>query len=121
MKVVAVFLQVFAEGVIVIPAKALEKFSASLGNIDAPLRLAIPQSLAGRTMIGAKIGVCFHRRAVGVERENVRRHGSGIFVTRIIPNAVQNGFQIITLKQPIVFEKLVDGQSPGMARRRDCC
>lgn len=47
MKVVAILFEVFTEGIIVIPAKALEEFGASFRNIHAPLRLVIAQPLAG--------------------------------------------------------------------------
>jgi hypothetical protein len=118
MEVVAVFFQVFAESTVVITAKEFEEFGAGFEYIDPSLRLAIAQALAGRPVVGAKIGVCFYRSAVRMEGENVSGDGSGIFVARIVANAVQNGFQAVLLKQAIVFEELIDGESACLAHRQ---
>ena len=67
MEVIAVFIQVFAETVVVLPAEDLEEFGARFGDVDPPLRLVVAQALARRAVVRAKISVGFDRGAIDVE------------------------------------------------------
>ena len=69
-------------------------------------------------MVGAKVGICFPGGTIRVKGKNVRGHRSGILIARIVLNAIENGFQMMILKQAVVFEELVDG-GPACAAQRE--
>jgi len=116
-EVVTIFFEVFTKLVVVVPAKEFEEFGAGFGDIDAPLRLIVAQAFARRAEIRAKIRIGFHRGAVGVKRINVGGHSPGIFIARVALNTVQNRVEVVSAKQSMVFEKLVDGDSACGAHR----
>ena len=101
-KVVAIFREVLTKLVVIISAKELEELGAGFGDVDAPLRFFVAQAFARRAVIGAKIGVGFHRGAVGVKRINVGGNGSGIFIARVALNAIEDRIQIVIQKQSMI-------------------
>ena len=113
-QVVAVLMKIFEEVVVIFPAEKLEEFGAGGGDIDAPLRLVIAQTFARQPVVSAKISIGRNRRAVGVEGEDIRGHGSRILVARVAVDAVEDGGKIVLPEQPLVCQENVDG---GSSRR----
>ena len=128
MKVVAVLLEVFAEGIVVFAAKDLEKFGAGLGDVHTPLRLIIPQTLARRPEIRAQIGVGFNGGTIRMERENIGDNRTWILVAGVSMKAVEYGIKVALLKQPQVFDENINrdftdgthrqGKEPRGVKRR---
>ena len=114
MEIVTVFLQIFEKAVTLFPAKTSEEFGASFENIDTPSRLVVAQALTGQPVICAKIGIGFHRGAVGVERENIGRHGARIIIARVPVDAVEDRIKVVRSQQSLILEENIYG-SPA------CC
>lgn len=72
MEVVTVFGQKFAEAVVVLAAEKLQEPGAGFGDIDSTLCFIVAQAFSRRSLITAKPGIRFDRRAIGVERIDVR-------------------------------------------------
>ena len=69
------------EAAVILSPEEPEEFRARPGDVHAPLRLVIAQPLARRPDVGAKPGVRLHRRAIGMEGEDIRA-STAIRVTR---------------------------------------
>ena len=100
MAIVAIFVQVGAKVGVILPAEELAKFGASGGHVHAALRILVPQAFARRAVVGAKPSIGFDGRAVGVERKNVRRDGTGLLVARVAVDAVESRVATERLELP---------------------
>lgn len=108
-EVVAILIQILEKLSVIFPSEEPEEFGAGFGDVHAPLRLVVAQTLTGRPVIGAKISGSFHGGAVGVKGEDVGRDRPRILITRIAVDAVEDGVKAETLEQPLVFEEKLDG------------
>ena len=94
-EVVVVLVQEFAELGVVLVAEELEEFGAGGRDVHAPLRLFVAQALARRAVVGAKLGIGFHRSAVGVEGKDIGGHRPGMLVAGIGVDAVEDGIKLL--------------------------
>lgn len=119
-QVVAVFVEKFAEGVVIFSSEEFEQFPARFGYVHAVLRLFVEQALARCSVVGAEPRVRFHWRAVHVKGNHVRAHGPRFFVARIAIDAIERGVEVVFAKKPRVFEHHLDGCAACITDREAC-
>ena len=64
-------------------------------------------------MIGAEVGIGLHRRAVGMEGEDVGGRGPGAVIPRVTMDAVQLGLQVAVPQAPQIRQQAVPGRLSG--------
>lgn len=89
MEIVAIFVEVGPEVVVVCSAEMSEEFSAGFGDIDPAARFVVTETFARGTVVGAEKSVGDDWCAVSMERVDVSSHRATIFVAGITSNAIE--------------------------------
>jgi hypothetical protein len=110
-KIVAVFIEVSAEVIVIFSSIMVEEFGADFWNIDMPLGFVIAQTLAGWSKISTKICICFGGGTIGVKRINVGPDDAWIFLARVTLDTIQQRIKATLLQESLVLLKDVDGDS----------
>jgi hypothetical protein len=90
-QIVAGFLEMVGESLVIRAAKPQEQFGAHGGDFDAAPGFGVKQALAGGAVICAEPSVGLNRCAIGMERIHVGGQGDGLVVPRVAVDAVEFG------------------------------
>ena len=89
-KIVTAIFEMLRKPVAVFTPKSFQKRCTRFRNIGASQRLIVAQTLRGCLRVTTKIGVRFDRGAVGMERVNIRRYRTAVFIAWIPANAIKH-------------------------------
>jgi hypothetical protein len=82
-----------------------EECGADTGNFNAPLRLIVAKTFAGRPVIRAEVRVCLDGSAIGVEGKDIGANGGVCVIPFVMVHAIQNGFESVLLQQSLVVDQ----------------
>jgi hypothetical protein len=117
-QVVAVFIEVVEENLIILPAKYFQKGFSGFWDIDLLKSLFIQQPFARCALVGAKPGIRLQWSAIRMERKHIYRNGSDVFILRAGVNAVQNRIQVEIAEQAHIRNHDIDRNAPLWSDRQ---